>query len=41
MKPLGNKKQNSLSHKWTKAMRKADKVKGRQLAKKNYLKQGA
>tara|TARA_B110001454_G_C12666349_1_gene411731 strand:+ start:364 stop:477 length:114 start_codon:yes stop_codon:yes gene_type:complete len=35
MKPLGNEKQNSLSRKWTKAMRKAAKAKARQLAKQS------
>ena len=34
MRPLGNEKQNSLSRKWTKAMRKAGKAKGRQSAKR-------
>jgi hypothetical protein len=34
MRPLGNENHVSLSRKWTKAMRKADKAKGRQLAKK-------
>ena len=34
MRPLGNEKHVSLSRKWTKAMRKADKAKGRQLAKR-------
>jgi hypothetical protein len=34
MKPLGNEKKNALSRKWTKAMRKADRAKGRQAAKK-------
>ena len=34
MKPLGNEKQNALSRKWTKAMRKAGKAKGRQDNKK-------
>jgi hypothetical protein len=34
MKPLGNKKQNSLSRNWTKAMRKTGKAKGRQDNKK-------
>ena len=34
MKPLGNEKQNSLSRKWEKSMRKRDKAKGRQAAKK-------
>jgi hypothetical protein len=34
MRPLGNENHVSLSRKWTKAMRKADRAKGRQLAKK-------
>ena len=34
MRPLGNEKHISLSRKWTKAMRKADKAKGRQDGKK-------
>tara|TARA_B110001454_G_C12645249_1_gene402992 strand:+ start:901 stop:1023 length:123 start_codon:yes stop_codon:yes gene_type:complete len=34
MRPLGNEKQNALSRKWTKSMRKRDKAKGRQAAKK-------
>ena len=34
MRPLGNEKHVSLSRKWTKAMRKADKAKGRQEGKK-------
>jgi len=34
MKPLGNEKQNALSRKWTKAMRKAGKAKARQNNKK-------
>ena len=38
MRPLGNEKQNALSRKWTKAMRKADKAKGRQSAKKELKK---
>ena len=38
MKPLGNEKQNSLSRKWTKALRKADKAKGRQAAKRKLEK---
>ena len=38
MRPLGNENQSALSRKWTKAMRKADKAKGRQLAKKELAK---
>ena len=38
MRPLGNEKQNALSRKWTKAMRKADKAKGRQAAKRKLEK---
>ena len=38
MKPLGNEKQDSLSRKWTKALRKADKAKGRQAAKRKLEK---
>tara|TARA_B110001454_G_scaffold157708_1_gene147036 strand:- start:557 stop:721 length:165 start_codon:yes stop_codon:yes gene_type:complete len=38
MRPLGNEKHISLSRKWTKAMRKADKAKGRQAAKKKLEK---
>jgi len=38
MRPLGNEKQNALSRKWTKVLRKADKAKGRQSAKKELRK---
>lgn len=34
MRPLGNERQNALSRKWTKALRKADKSRGRQKTKK-------
>lgn len=34
MRSLGNEKQNALSRKWTKALRKADKSRGRQKSKK-------
>ncbi len=34
MRPLGNERQNALSRKWTKALRKTDKSRGRQKAKK-------
>ncbi len=38
MRPLGNENHVSLSRKWTKAMRKADKAKGRQAAKRKLEK---
>jgi len=38
MRPLGNEKHISLSRKWTKAMRKAGKAKGRQSVKRELKK---